>query len=55
MEVGQGPNWGCSAKEKKMKVVNTYTRDPRTYISAEIFLSLNPYMFVVEVLSLYNV
>jgi hypothetical protein len=19
MEVGQGPNWGCSAKEKKIK------------------------------------
>jgi hypothetical protein len=19
MELGQGPNWGCSAKEKKMK------------------------------------
>jgi hypothetical protein len=21
MEVGQGPNWGCSAKEKKVVVV----------------------------------
>jgi hypothetical protein len=23
MEVGQGPNWGCSAKEKKKKIIKT--------------------------------
>jgi hypothetical protein len=25
MEVGQGPNWGCSAKEKKIKLVSPET------------------------------
>jgi hypothetical protein len=33
MEVGQGPNWGCSAKEKKLNKVasNSGTCIPRTW------------------------
>jgi hypothetical protein len=27
MEVGQGPNWGCSAKEKKILLLYIYGRD----------------------------
>jgi hypothetical protein len=39
MEVGQGPNWGCSAKEKKLRlhrVENFY------FILTESNLSRNP-------------
>jgi hypothetical protein len=37
MEVGQGPNWGCSAKEKK---TNLYNKSDISYLTAFMQFSI---------------
>jgi hypothetical protein len=33
MEVGQGPNWGCSAKENKYTYIQGVSKMRRVYIA----------------------
>jgi hypothetical protein len=46
MEVGQGPNWGCSAKEKKNYVHNmSHDRSVNTVTVSEIWSSVGANIF----------
>jgi hypothetical protein len=40
MEVGQGPNWGCSAKEKKSSIVwlSSLNRNKKCLVVAVMFV-----------------
>jgi hypothetical protein len=47
MEVGQGPNWGCSAKGKKKLIVNCTIRKIRiTRLLSQATASDDPNLFI---------
>jgi hypothetical protein len=48
MEVGQGPNWGCSANGKKRKEAANKQRDNENIIQISMWLSETMLRYFIE-------